>query len=541
MFYFNKNIGGFVRKKLWEKIAVDRKIIEHFIEGKSATEIQKIFKKGKGYILSIRDRAIAYSYIKEIIPGEKRYKQGTKKLPPFPESPFAIIDTKSEKLIETDKYLEPEKPWIAERVAAGWCPQSIFEELKSPLPRASFYRYMHRNDFMKAVDLKKSPAEIIHSAGECLQVDWAKLCDVVDPKTGKKKTISIFIGILGFSRYQMVRVVESLNFSTTISILQSMLSELGGVPRKITSDNPKVFVTTASKYEPTCNPGYERFASHYGFCIEALPPSDPESKGKVERSVQFVRRLFETYDFKNYDMKTAQDHIDKKNEVANLRKHGSHLQKPVEVFLNNEAGELRPLPSLAFEIETMTYSKVRLDGYVRFENKYYRVHDKFRGHECLIIGSQKQVTIYSKGLLLDIYDRVTDPFTSKACKDHYKQDFEKTLKDHGHYINRGKKLGEDVGRFVEMILARGEGFVDLRVIWGLLSLDKKYEAKSINSACREAIELSQVNLKTVMSLLRIMAEEKKPTTRSQQEEEFKLTNGKYTSPMSEYKKHLHLV
>ena len=126
------------------------KVIEHFIEGKSATEIQRIFKKGKGYILSIRNKSIEYSYLEEIVPGEKRYKSGNKKLPPFPESPFAIIDTKSEKLLETDKYLEPEKPWIAERIVAGWSPQSIFEELKSPLPRTSFYRYMHRNNFMKS-------------------------------------------------------------------------------------------------------------------------------------------------------------------------------------------------------------------------------------------------------------------------------------------------------------------------------------------------------------------------------------------------------
>lgn len=541
MFYFNKNIGGFVRKKIWEKIKVDRKIIEYFLAGKSATEIQKTFQKGKGYILSVRDKAVEYNYIEEIIPGEKKYKPGIKRMPPFPESPFAIIDTKSEKAIETDKYLEPEKLWIAERIAAGWSPQSIFEEIKTPIPRSTFYRYLHRNDFMKSSDLKRSPSEIIHSAGECLQVDWAKLCDVIDAKTGKKKTISIFIGILGFSRYQMVRVVESLNFSTTISVLQSMLQEIGGVPRKITSDNPKVFITTASKYEPTYNPGYERFASHYGFCIEALPPSDPESKGKVERSVQYVRRLFESYDFINYDIKSAQDHIDKKNELANLRKHGSHLQKPVEVFLNSEAGKLSPLPLMAYEIETMSYNKVRQDGYVYFENKYYRVHDKFRGEECLIIGNQKQVTIYSKGLLLDIYNKITDPFISKACKDHYKQDFEKTLRDHGHYINRARKMGEDVGRFVEIILARGEGFVDLRVIWGLLSLDKKYESKSINLVCNQAIELSQVNLKTVISLLRLTTEKQKPVTRSQQEEEYKLTNGKFTRPISEYKRHLHLV
>ncbi len=76
----------------------------------------------------------------------------------------------------------------------------------------------------------------------------------------------------------MVRVVGSLNFSTTIEVLQSMFKELGGVPRKVTSDNPKVFVTNAFNYEADCNPGYERFAAHCGFTSEALPPLSPAKK-----------------------------------------------------------------------------------------------------------------------------------------------------------------------------------------------------------------------------------------------------------------------
>ena len=80
----------------------------------------------------------------------------------------------------------------------------------------------------------------------------------------------------------------------------------------------------------------------------------------MERNVQYIRRLFESYDFENYNMETAQEHIDKKNELANLRKHGTHLQKPLEVFLNKEAPELKRLPGLAYETETMIYTKVRL-------------------------------------------------------------------------------------------------------------------------------------------------------------------------------------
>ena len=55
------------------------------------------------------------------------------------------------------------------------------------------------------------------------------------------------------SRQTMVRVMKKCDFAATVTAVQSMLEELGGVPRKITSDNPKVFVNLASKYEPILN------------------------------------------------------------------------------------------------------------------------------------------------------------------------------------------------------------------------------------------------------------------------------------------------
>lgn len=539
------NSKGFMQKKshkkLMGKIQVDRKIVEYLIDGKSLTQIQKLLKKGKGYIISIRDKALDHNYILPIIEGAKTYTAGAKKLPPFPESLFSIIDGRQEKPLVSDEYLASEKEWIKERIIMGWSPQTIFEELRKPIPRATFYRYLHRQDLMSKIIQNSSP-EIIHPPGECLQVDWAKIADVIDPKTNLKKTISVFIGTVGHSRYQMVRVVECLDFSTSIGVLESMLKELGGVPRKVTSDNPKVFVKVASMCEPTLNPGYERFASHYNFIVEALPPADPELKGKVEKSVQLVRRLFESYDFNNYSVESCQSHADRKCALANERKHGTHQQKPIDVFINQEALKLKPLPNIAYEIETVGFSKVRKDGYVRFENKYYRLDDRLKGEDVTAIGNSTRVTFYCAGRLLEVYNRITDPFVSKACKEHYKQEWEKTLQDHGHYIRRAKIYGDHVARFVEMVLARGEGFVDVRVIWGIMSLDKKYSYESINTACKEAIELSQLNLRTVLALLRLTGPKDQKNSKQQEaEERFQTQNGKFTRPMSVYKKHLRLV
>ncbi|MFN8945390.1 MAG: hypothetical protein ACK5WZ_12305, partial [Pseudobdellovibrionaceae bacterium] len=125
----------------------------------------------------------------------------------------------------------------------------------------------------------------------------------------------------------------------------------------------------------------------------------------------------------------------------------------MDVFLNDEAAVLRGLPLLRYEVETILRSTVRAEGYVRFINKYYRVDQSLKGAVALVIGNQSQVAIYCRGRLLEVYDRIQDNFTTKACKDHYKEAWEKILRDNGHYIRQARSIGANVERFVEIILA----------------------------------------------------------------------------------------
>jgi hypothetical protein len=192
-------------------------------------------------------------------------------------------------------------------------------------------------------------------------------------------------------------------------------------------------------------------------------------------------------------------------------------------------------------METILSATIRADGYVRFANKYYRVDARLKGQSALVIGNQAQVSIYCSGRLLEVYERIVDPYSNKTCKDHYKEPWEKTLQDHGHYIKQAQSLGANVERFVGVLLARGEGFVDTRSVWGLLTLNKKYANSDIDKACLAALELSQVNLRTVRQFLNIIA---KPMEKSISQENLptaQTMGGKFARPMSEYKKHLHLV
>jgi len=531
----------FVKKKEMERIIVDRKIVEGLRDGRSLTSLTKSTGKGKGYIIKIRDLAREYGYIEVSKVNNKIYTSGSRLIPEFPVALFPLRDGRSEKVSETDNILDPNRDWMKERLELGWSPQTLFEELPVSVPRSNFYRYLHRTKLMKDA-VARNTVELIHTPGECLQVDWGKLFDVVDTN-GCKRSIWIFIGVLGHSRYEMARVVERLDFATTMEVLISMFEELGGVPRKVTSDNPKVFVQKASDYEPLLNPAFERFAGHYGFTVEALPPSAPEKKGKVERMVPVKRRIFESYDLSTYTLETAQAHLNRKLSITNERKHGTHLQRPIDVFLTDEAPTLRPLPILRYEIETIVQSKIRKDGYVRFLNKFYRVDSRLNGEMALVIGNSSHLSIYCNGRLLENYEKITDKFTTKASKDHYKESWEKTLEDHGHYLQRAATIGANVERFISLVLARGEGFVDTRVVWGLLTLNKKYQNADVDKACLSALELSQVNLKTVRQLLNIMASPKTNTDSSSTEElhPAQSIGGKFARPMSDYKNHLKLI
>jgi transposase len=534
-------------KKELERITVDRKIVEGLMSGQSLTQLTSSFRKGKGYVIKIRDLALEHGFVEPVADNKQNiFKPGPTPLPPYPEALFAFIDRRSEKASETDVLLESKRDWVKERLEAGWSPQTIFEELGTAVPRSNFYRYLHRQSLMRSA-LCRNVIEIVHGPGECLQIDWGKLFDIVDRATGKKKTVWALVGILGHSRYEMCRVVEKLDFRTTIECLISMLEEIGGVPRKLTSDNPKVFVQEASEYEPLLNPAFERFAHAYGFTVEALPPAAPEKKGKVERRMPVMRRLFESFSREGYTLESAQAHIDRKLKLTNERKHGTHLQKPIDVFVNDESDALKRLPAVRYELETIVSSTVRADGYVRFENKYYRVDSRLKGESALVIASSCQVSIYARGRLLEVYDRITDRFTTKACKDHYREPWEKTLEDHGHYLKRALEIGAHVERFVNIVLARGEGFVDTRLVWGLLTLNKAYANSDIDRACEAVLELNQVNLKTVRQLLTITAERKskkqnlQPSGGSSPGERAQVEGGKFARPISEYKQHLKLV
>jgi hypothetical protein len=312
-----------------------------------------------------------------------------------------------------------------------------------------------------------------------------------------------------------------------------MLKELGGVPRKIISDNPKCFCLEASQYEPLLNPVYERFASHYGLLIECLPPRSPELKGKVERMMPFVRRLYQAHKDTWVDISESQSYLNKKLSIANERIHGTTRKRPIDLLLEEESPRLKSLPALSYEPEEFHEGKVRRDGHCRFRHKYYSVAEEYIGEKVAIIGNSRLVSIYHKGKLIEVHNRIRDPYISKSTKAHHLNPWQRSIRDGSYYRERAAQLGRYTEQVILKLLLDGQGFIDTRKIWGILSLDKKYSPEAINEACRQAISIGSYSYRTILMFVNSTLT-KKETDEAVSSITHKIQNAKFVRSIEEY-------
>lgn len=477
---------------------MERRVVELHLGGASGREICEKLKTGDRKVRRILADAEAYGYL-----------NGR----PLPAAPLALFAEPAPAAViasDVDALLLQHKDWVTERLNLGWKKVTVWEELPMTIGRSSFYRFLSRHRLDRLGEkLARVIPEIVHKPGEALLVDWGKLRSVKDAE-GKSRTLWALVGVLGFSRYMMVRLVWTNDVPTTVLALESMLKEIGGVPTRITSDNPKCFAIEASKYEPLLNPVLERWSAHYGTILECLPPADPQKKGKVERLMPFVRRLYEAHGEAWLGVDESQAYLEKKIVIANERKHGTTNLRPVEIFNQAERQALKPLPATVYEVEDFTEATVRADGYVRFQNKYYSVGTEYKGQEATVLGTKVQVSIYLNGQLLEVHERINTPHVSKSTKPYHLLTHERVMEDGVFYIKRGEKIGPYTAKLIAVILENGQGFVDTRKVWGILSLDKNHSGCSIEAACKLALEMNEPSYRRVVSLINLLTKETTP-------------------------------
>lgn len=167
----------------------------------------------------------------------------------------------------------------------------------------------------------------------------------------------------------------------------------GGVMKKALYDNMKTVVLARMGKEIRFHPRFMAFAGTYLFEPVACNPGKGNEKGKVERSIGYIRRnFFEGRTFK--DLADLQAQSDRwRDQVANIRIHGTTRERPVDRF-EKEKSFLRPLPSLPFDcdyVETLPASK---NYRISFDTNTYTVPPLYAGIPLTVRANNHEVKIF---------------------------------------------------------------------------------------------------------------------------------------------------
>ena len=119
------------------------------------------------------------------------------------------------------------------------------------------------------------------------QMDWGFLEDHVEEAV-------LFSMIWGYSRIRYLELLTDMSTNALIRCHQNAFRLFGGYPEEILYDNmkQKVIKRLLKQEGSALNRQFEDFTGFYGFKPILCRPYRGQTKGEVERSVQFVRDNF---------------------------------------------------------------------------------------------------------------------------------------------------------------------------------------------------------------------------------------------------------
>ncbi len=276
------------------------------------------------------------------------------------------------------------------------------EEKMGPLPVSS--RSLRR--YISALKEEVVPAQrryyepVLDSIpGVQCQVDPGELRDVLID--GVATTVYFVVFVLSYSRLMYVGTSHRpIDTETFIRLHDAAFRAFGGRPEECVYDQTRLVVLDEQYRELTLNPRFAQYATAAGFRIRACEGYDPESKGKVEAGVKYVKNDA-LYGEQFAHWADLEQHLHRwLEEVANRRTHGTTGQVPQVHYDTGERARMGPYLSPACLAATGIPGeprKVDKTGLISYQSNKYSVPMAFQAGRVNVLATPDgQLHIYAQ-------------------------------------------------------------------------------------------------------------------------------------------------
>jgi transposase len=334
--------------------------------------------------------------------------------------------------------LDPYKEYITQRLSEyPLTATRIYREIQE---RGYTGKYSIVKDFVKTVRQGTGVPAVYRyetKPGVQAQVDWGE-CGHIEID-GAPRKLYCFTMILGYSRMRYVEFTLHVDVYTLIQCHLNAFQYFGGYPAEVLYDNMKqVVIKRALKpSDSTWNPKFEDFFTYYGFIPRLCRPYRPQTKGKIENTVGFVKRdfflggIFSSFSDLNSQVQGWMKRV-------NSTTHGTTNEIPIERLKQEELKRIGGIPPYQnFREETRRISE---DAYISYLGNRYSVPYKYAGREARLQIQDRAFSVTVGSEKVCSHEIIPGRGRVSRNKEHFEGFLSEVLKQNSTQMNKPQTI-----------------------------------------------------------------------------------------------------
>lgn len=264
--------------------------------------------------------------------------------------------------------------------------------------------------------------------GEQAQVDFGDYN--MRMSDGTRKKVKFFAMVLSRSRMKFIWFLDKPFTAQTVCQAHEKAFEFfGGIPKTIVYDQDRTIIVDENLGDLILTSTFKKYTQSRSFALHFCRKSDPESKGKIENVIQYVKKNF-LYNRVYYDLEALNaEAIAWLARTANFLPHNFTKLSPDSEFVI-EKEYLKPYtPLIVQNMQNKTYT-VRKDNTIAFRSNFYELPRgtyKGEGTRVIVRDNDNTLSIYNLQSGLICTFPISGLRGQKITNTNHRRDTSKTL------------------------------------------------------------------------------------------------------------------
>jgi len=240
--------------------------------------------------------------------------------------------------------------------------------------------------------------------GEQAQIDWAHVGKV--DVAGGQRALWVFVQVLSYSRGLWAELVFEQTASSLCRSLCRAATFFGGLPRQYLFDNTRAVVQERVGDATRFHPQLLRLCSELHVQPRLCAPRKPHEKGRVERSIRYLRDRFFAGRTLTADLAAGNRQLlEFVQDIAHKRPHPVLPGRLVHQVLSQEQQDLLPLPTPLPQTDLCIPVSVDKTAFICFDTNLYSVPPAHASSPLVMCASDTQIRLLAGDTLVAHHPR----------------------------------------------------------------------------------------------------------------------------------------